>query len=333
MVGLKTSDKTIPRHDSAVLRGGEEIGRVTSGTWSFFLNQGVAMASLETDKGGPGDNVELDVRGRRGRGRGRRASHLPRVGQVADRVQELKAGGSSGGEEVHGVDGSGSCAKVTARLSGSPTSPSRSSATLSFWNCPQGPSYTPGNLRSRRIGEGRERSLFAGRREHHWVNDKLATHPELINSDPYGDGWIIKLQLEGEPAGLLSESGTTNPPRRTTVPYLVHSPEDRAAMLASIGVGSMEPLLADIPAELRIRRLDLPDGLSEPETMGSIQSLAARNRVFADRLTFRGGGVYRRFIPAAVAAVTSKASSTPPTPPIRRRPARAPCRRSSSSRR
>ena len=90
------------------------------------------------------------------------------------------------------------------------------------------------------------------------------------------------------------------------MPYLVHSPEDRAAMLAAIGVGSMEPLLSDIPASLRIRRLELPDGLSEPEAMGRIRSLAGRNRVFEDRLTFRGGGVYRRFIPAAVPAVTSK---------------------------
>ncbi|HEY8680302.1 MAG TPA: aminomethyl-transferring glycine dehydrogenase subunit GcvPA [Candidatus Dormibacteraeota bacterium] len=90
------------------------------------------------------------------------------------------------------------------------------------------------------------------------------------------------------------------------MPYLVHSPEDRAAMLATIGVGSMEPLLSDIPASLRIRRLDLPDGLSEPEAMSRIRSLAGRNLVFDDRLTFRGGGVYRRFIPAAVPAVTSK---------------------------
>src|SRR3979490_901278 len=90
------------------------------------------------------------------------------------------------------------------------------------------------------------------------------------------------------------------------MPYLVHSPEDRAAMLATIGAGSMEPLLADIPASLRIRRLDLPDGLREPEAMGRIRALAGRNRVFEDRLTFRGGGVYRRFIPAAVPAVTSK---------------------------
>ncbi|HBH40960.1 MAG TPA: glycine cleavage system protein GcvH [Rhizobiales bacterium] len=38
------------------------------------------------------------------------------------------------------------------------------------------------------------------------VNEKLAAHPELINSDPYGDGWILKLELAGElPDGLLDE--------------------------------------------------------------------------------------------------------------------------------
>jgi glycine cleavage system H protein len=39
------------------------------------------------------------------------------------------------------------------------------------------------------------------------VNDKLAAHPELINSDPYGDGWILKIELAGElPDGLLDEA-------------------------------------------------------------------------------------------------------------------------------
>ena len=39
------------------------------------------------------------------------------------------------------------------------------------------------------------------------VNEKLAAHPELINSDPYGDGWILKLELAGElPDGLLDRS-------------------------------------------------------------------------------------------------------------------------------
>ena len=77
-------------------------------------------------------------------------------------------------------------------------------------------------------------------------------------------------------------------------------------MLAAIGVASIDDLLVDIPASLRISELKLPDGLSELDTMAEINALAARNRVFPDRLTFRGGGVYRRFIPTAVAAVTGK---------------------------
>ena len=38
------------------------------------------------------------------------------------------------------------------------------------------------------------------------VNVKLTQNPELVNSDPYGDGWLVKLQVEGEPEGMLSES-------------------------------------------------------------------------------------------------------------------------------
>jgi aminomethyltransferase len=64
MVGLTTSDRSIPRHDSAVLRDGRPVGRVTSGTWSFFLNKGVAMASVELGAAEPGDTVEVDLRGR-----------------------------------------------------------------------------------------------------------------------------------------------------------------------------------------------------------------------------------------------------------------------------
>jgi glycine cleavage system H protein len=39
------------------------------------------------------------------------------------------------------------------------------------------------------------------------VNDKLAAHPELVNTDPYGEGWIVKLELSGEPpSDLLDEA-------------------------------------------------------------------------------------------------------------------------------
>ncbi|MDX5423514.1 MAG: glycine cleavage system protein GcvH [Hymenobacteraceae bacterium] len=37
-------------------------------------------------------------------------------------------------------------------------------------------------------------------------NDKLESNPELVNSDPYGDGWIIKMSIDdaGQVEGLLS---------------------------------------------------------------------------------------------------------------------------------
>jgi len=39
------------------------------------------------------------------------------------------------------------------------------------------------------------------------VNGKLAAKPELINSDPYGEGWILKLELAGElPPDLMDEA-------------------------------------------------------------------------------------------------------------------------------
>jgi glycine cleavage system H protein len=39
------------------------------------------------------------------------------------------------------------------------------------------------------------------------VNEKLASKPELINTDPYGEGWILKIELAGElPNDLLDEA-------------------------------------------------------------------------------------------------------------------------------
>lgn len=38
------------------------------------------------------------------------------------------------------------------------------------------------------------------------INKKLDTNPELVNSDPYGDGWMVKIELsdESQVGSLLS---------------------------------------------------------------------------------------------------------------------------------
>jgi glycine cleavage system H protein len=30
------------------------------------------------------------------------------------------------------------------------------------------------------------------------INDKLEDHPDLVNKDPYGDGWLIKVEVDDE---------------------------------------------------------------------------------------------------------------------------------------
>ena len=36
------------------------------------------------------------------------------------------------------------------------------------------------------------------------VNPLLESNPEKVNADPYGDGWLIKIELSGPANGLLS---------------------------------------------------------------------------------------------------------------------------------
>ena len=36
------------------------------------------------------------------------------------------------------------------------------------------------------------------------VNPLLESSPEKVNADPYGDGWLIKIELTGNSDGLLS---------------------------------------------------------------------------------------------------------------------------------
>jgi glycine cleavage system H protein len=40
------------------------------------------------------------------------------------------------------------------------------------------------------------------------INKKLDANPELVNSDPYGDGWMVKIEIsdDSQVAGLLSSS-------------------------------------------------------------------------------------------------------------------------------
>lgn len=36
------------------------------------------------------------------------------------------------------------------------------------------------------------------------VNEALEDAPEIVNQDPYGEGWLVKFKVAAEPEGLLS---------------------------------------------------------------------------------------------------------------------------------
>ena len=91
------------------------------------------------------------------------------------------------------------------------------------------------------------------------------------------------------------------------MPYVSNTPQDQAAMLEAIGVGSMEELFAMVPPELRLGRdLDLPTAMGELELSAHMSRLAARNVPAGQAACFLGAGSYDHFIPAVVDMVASR---------------------------
>src|SRR5439155_7359659 len=82
------------------------------------------------------------------------------------------------------------------------------------------------------------------------------------------------------------------------MPYGPHTPDDRARMLAALGIASVDELFADIPSDLRASPLRLPPPEPELELSARLAGLAARNRV--DLASFLGAGAYRHYIPPVV---------------------------------
>ena len=100
--------------------------------------------------------------------------------------------------------------------------------------------------------------------------------------------------------------------------FTPHTEADVRSMLDRIGLANVEDLFAHLPAQVRvIGDLDLPPGISEPELMESISSLAARND---DLVCFAGGGNYDHYLPPTVRSLNLRSefvtSYTPYQPEV-----------------
>ncbi|MDH5785403.1 MAG: aminomethyl-transferring glycine dehydrogenase subunit GcvPA [Chromatiales bacterium] len=88
------------------------------------------------------------------------------------------------------------------------------------------------------------------------------------------------------------------------MPFIPHTEEDVRAMLAAIGVDSIDDLFDEIPAELRASGLPtIPEGLGEMGVGRLMQQRAADD---GQPLCFIGAGAYEHHIPAVVWEIVTR---------------------------
>ena len=83
--------------------------------------------------------------------------------------------------------------------------------------------------------------------------------------------------------------------------FTPHTDDDVTAMLATLGVETIDELFEQIPEPLRLRSaLDLPAGVSEQEIVDDVAALASKNRSLEELVCFAGRGAYDHYIPSVV---------------------------------
>ncbi len=86
--------------------------------------------------------------------------------------------------------------------------------------------------------------------------------------------------------------------------YLSINASERQEMLHEIGLKAVEELFSQIPDEIKVKKLNLPKGMSELETKRSMSQMAEKNTRF--KTIFRGAGAYHHYIPSMVKSITGK---------------------------
>lgn len=92
------------------------------------------------------------------------------------------------------------------------------------------------------------------------------------------------------------------------MPYIPHTEADERAMLATIGVDSIDALFREVPADLMLKGpMNVHEALDEHRLLGKLFELSRENKnSVSDLVCFLGAGMYDRYIPATVGAIISR---------------------------
>jgi glycine cleavage system P protein (glycine dehydrogenase) subunit 1 len=104
--------------------------------------------------------------------------------------------------------------------------------------------------------------------------------------------------------------------------YIPHTDEEIEAMLAFLGLSTLDELFDAIPGAVRLQHsLELADGCGEPDVLAHMDAYGERNRARIDRLVcFAGGGAYDHEVPPVTRALAGRSefvtSYTPYQPEV-----------------
>lgn len=78
------------------------------------------------------------------------------------------------------------------------------------------------------------------------------------------------------------------------------------SMLKEIEINDIDDLFSDVPKKIRIKNLNLEDGLSQQHAEERLRTLGEKNKSFNEMPSFLGGGIKPHYIPAVVKSIVSR---------------------------
>jgi len=132
-----------------------------------------------------------------------------------------------------------------------------------------------------------------------------------VNDDPYGNGWLIRIRMPTvagrRPLRRRGVQEGSSP--SSEAPVWPHR-RDRDAMIATVGVSSIDEIFRDIPAGFRLEReIDLEPALSAGDRSANLGEIE-KERHTDEGAVVPGAGYYDQYVPAASTRVSSAASSS-----------------------
>ncbi|DAC72411.1 MAG TPA: aminomethyl-transferring glycine dehydrogenase subunit GcvPA [Thermoplasmata archaeon] len=87
--------------------------------------------------------------------------------------------------------------------------------------------------------------------------------------------------------------------------FIPNSPLKKT-MLSELKMHDIDDLFSDIPGEIKVKNLQLPEARSQQEVEDHMRRLSSQNKSFCEMPSFIGGGFKPHYIPAAVKSIVSR---------------------------